>query len=386
MKRISKFCIILLLLFLPATVFAGNEVARSDIYISADEQVDGNLFGAAETIIVDGDVDGDIIVAGGMVVVNGNVAGDVIAAGGQVKIFGPVQGDIRVAGGSVYLDSVVGKNATVFGGDIIFGNDAIIGSSLMVFAGNFDFRGSIGKDMNAVVGAARINGRVGEDVTLKVGDSDQFVLGSQSWIGGDLTYYSDSLAEVTSGATINGEVIQKSFKNKTVKRVKVFGLGLITAWAVFVGIQLIGMLLLGLFLLWAIPKHLEKARKALDSSFWPAFVWGLLAMALTPIVSLLLAFSLIGFPIAMFLMILYVLAGLYGMILISLYLGEKILKKVSKRHWRGVSSYWSMTVGVLVVIIMVNIPILGLLIKCFLVAAGMGGLIAFARIMIKQFR
>ena len=151
-------------------------------------------------------------------------------------------------------------------------------------------------------------------------------------------------------------------------------------------IQFIGMLLLGLLLVWGIPKHLEKARKALDDAFWPSFMWGLLAVVLTPMVAFLLFFSLIGMPIALFLMVLYVLAGIYGMILISLYLGEKILKKVTKRHWRSVSPYWSIVLGVLIVVLLVNIPFLGLLIKCFLISAGMGGLISFARIMIKQFR
>ena len=79
------------------TQLGGKIQSGSQITISAEETVDGDLYASGGRVIVEGSVDGDLIAAAGQVTISGEVTGDLMASGGAVDISGEVGGDARVA-------------------------------------------------------------------------------------------------------------------------------------------------------------------------------------------------------------------------------------------------------------------------------------------------
>jgi len=387
-KIFTLLAVLLVVFSLPSAVLAAK--SKGTIIVPVDETIDGNYFAAGEQVLVDGTINGDLIVAGGVVIVTGAVSGDIIAAGGQVRVLGPVQGDIRLMGGDVQVDSIIGKNVTILGGNVLLGLDSAIGASAVVLAGNLDAMGSIEQNLRAGVGSLKLSGVIKENAWLKVGEPNQFIVQPQAWVGNNLEYTSPTRAEVLSGATINGEVVHTGMKTindqQKKKAAGVLGAVLAIGYITVKLFQLVSLWILGLVLLWAVPKYLLKVNKALQKDFWPSVGRGLVVSFILPICLFVIALTLVGIPVAVLVGALYAVALLCSIIHISFYLGEWVLRKLTKRRWKGVSPHWSMILGVLLFVLIVSIPLIGWLLKWILVSAGFGALLMTWKDDVKKLR
>src|SRR5690606_37458372 len=106
------------------------------------------------------------------------------------------------------------------------------------------------KDIRGAVGAAILDGVVGRDVWLKIGEPDQLVLQPNANIKGNLTYLSPTPATIMSGATINGEVKFHAFSQPAPNRVK----AAVFAFIAFKLILMLSLWIVGLVYIWMLPK------------------------------------------------------------------------------------------------------------------------------------
>lgn len=363
--KIALFALAAVLM--PVSVFAGGKFSKINVYVGADEVIDGNYVAAARTVTIEGTINGDVIVAGRNIMISGAVSGDVIAAGCQVNVSGPVQGDVRLAGCDVTLSGVVGRNATIIAGNVELTKDSSIGWGVMVLADNFQAFGSIAKDLRGKVENALLNGKVGEDVWLKVKGHRGLVIQPGAWIGGDLIYASGSLASIMTGATIIGEVDFKPYPGKYQLQSR-----FTEKWLSLTIIKLIGLWLLGFLLVWLYPKKFAKASKLLHKNFWPHLGWGILAVVLIPIIAFFLLLTMVGWALSFVLAGLYLAAVFIAIVTVSTCFGEWLLKKITGRHWRSVSLYWSMILGVFLFVVATSVPLLGFVLKLLIIATGLG--------------
>lgn len=142
--------------------------------ITLNDDVSGNQYLFGNAITVNGDVNGDLTAFGRSLTINGNVNGDVLFAGSWLLVKGKVDGDIRGAGGQLILD----KNATVTG-DLAGAGYSIEmrpGSSVggqVLAAGGQVILESVAKDAQIATGSLRVNGVVKGDVQASVGTASQ---------------------------------------------------------------------------------------------------------------------------------------------------------------------------------------------------------------------
>jgi len=87
---------ILLMTFTAVPVLAFDARSGDIVTVASGEVIDGDLYVAGGTIIIDGTINGDLIAAGGTITVNGMVDGSIMAAGGTVNINGEVTRAVRV--------------------------------------------------------------------------------------------------------------------------------------------------------------------------------------------------------------------------------------------------------------------------------------------------
>ncbi len=385
----KKLLVALLLLMLPMGAMAGSQLKNNKfVSLAADETIEGNYFVAGERVDIAGTVNGDLIAAGGVVNLTGNVTGDIIATGGTVRVSGTVKGDLRIAGGEVTIASVVGKNATVAGGAVYFDKTSAVGESLAVAGGAVDLLGTVEDNVRVAAGALVIAGSFGENLWAKVGEVDQFVLQPTAAVGGDLSYQSPTAASILSGATVEGQVDYKALEKKSKKAgaaIPVFGIliGLALLWKFSLWL---GMLVLGLLLIHFVPKAIDDINAIIARKFWPSFGWGLLTIALGPILTIVLFSTLVLWPVAVVVLLVYIWTMIAGVLLASIFIGQWCLKKMKGHHLKGVSLRWSLVLGLTLLMIIASLPFLGWLFKLVAMATAIGAGLAYDQKELKRYR
>lgn len=373
--KIKRFFLALaafVLAIVPLTTFAAAK-SQQQVYVGPKEIINQNLYAAGDIVTIEGEVDGDVIAAGGSVRISGPVSGDVIVAGGELQILGPVQGNVRVAGGTVVIDSVIGKNLMVFGGDVELKSNAAVGWESLVFAGNADIRGAIQKTLRAFAGAMLIDAPIGGDVVARIGQPDGLIVSADSVIKGDLTYQAPTPATIVSGAEINGDenfTIVKADNNRIPVRQLLY-----TAGAAFLVVQLVALWIFGLVLIKLAPKFLEKAAKQVQADLWFNLAWGVLWSIISPVFIVVLAISIIGLPISIFLAAILTVTGLVGSIVSSLVVGKQLISWVTKKKFNAISHCQGLILGVFVMLLISLIPVFGSLLKYLIYALGFGAVL-----------
>lgn len=290
--------LVLLALVAAPSARAAEFIEGGDVVIGADEVIEDDLYVAAGNLVVDGTVLGDLVATGSTITVNGRVEGDVLAAGQSIRINGIVQDDVRAGGAVIEL----GENARIAGDAVLAGfslnafQGAQVGGDLVWGGGQALMAADVGDDLLAGTGALQLNGSVGGDAQVSVGGPEaqpssfpmQFIpgmpavptvpsgltFGPSAVIAGNLDYASTQAAnvppEVVAGKVqFTQEVTQQAERRQTLSAVS-FVLGRLR--------RFVGLLLIGLLLLWIARRPLKRAVETLEQQGLASLGWGLLAL------------------------------------------------------------------------------------------------------------
>lgn len=98
-------------------------------------------FGSDIDISEDEVVDGDVVAFGGDIVVDGIVEGNVSALGGRVEVAGEVRGDVVAIGGDVVLEpsAVIAGSAAAVGGEVQRASGAVVRGAVTSGGPDFSF-------------------------------------------------------------------------------------------------------------------------------------------------------------------------------------------------------------------------------------------------------
>jgi hypothetical protein len=331
-------------------------------------ELGGKVRSGQEVTIPAGEtVRGDLVASGGTVRVDGRVDGDLVASGGQVTVAGTVTGDVLVGAGSTTIS------------------------------------GDVGGDLRAGTGQARIEGRVGEDVLLGAG---QATVTSGARIGGDLIFgtgrmrLDGSVAGNVLGSTGNyskgGSV--SGTEQVNVRQPEAAREPTLADRAVDVLRRYVSILVIGVLLLWLLPRVLRGAadatrRRPLLSlgvgilGFFAVIVLLVLVILVTVLVAIVLGLlglgSLTGVTVfggilvAGIIVFLFVLAVAFAaQATVGLALGRLLFRGAggSFPGWLG-----ALALGLLVVVLIVAVPVVGGWLEALVVLLGLGALLLTAR-------
>jgi hypothetical protein len=246
--------------------------------------------------------------------VNAPVKGDVIATGGQITINSDVGGKVVAAGGSIILNGKVGTNAVLAGGTIDLGTLASIGRDATVSGGSVTNAGNVAGKLSVKANTFENRGTAG---TLELEVQNQGPMGTL---------------------------------------LSIFGI-----------LFTIGLFILGLIA----PERYHAVEAELVQSFVVKGIVGFLALIAGFIVTLLLAISLVGLPLAIGIGLLYLAAILVSTLFVASVLGRKAALLLKHR----VSDYVAFTIGFVILAILFRIPILGTGILVIAVSLGFGAIL-----------
>jgi hypothetical protein len=275
-----------------------------------------SVYKAGNTVTVNGIVNGDIFCAGQTITIDATVNGDVLCAGQDINIQGRISGNVRLVGQTVNVGAAVAGSASVAGQSITIENGASIGRDLSLVAETATVSGGVARDVSGAINTATLNASVGRNVSLRV---RHLTLGGSANIQGDLNYTSPSKLQQSSGAKVFGtttyHVAQMTHRNSS---------GLIWAKVFWMfAIMVFGVVLLALF-----PRLFDFWNPAWGPDFWWALLIGFVAMFAVPVISFVLMLTLVGIPLGIIVILLWIVAGFVAMALAAYFLGTQIVPQL----------------------------------------------------------
>lgn len=316
-------------------------------------EINGPLFAAGNGVVVDADVDGDVFIAGQSVTINGTVRGDLLGAAQTVRVNGKVTGDARCAANEIQLYGEIGQSLSAFGAVVRLAEGARVGRDVLVFAGDGSLAGAVGRQVLGSGGTLRLNGPVGGDVHLW--GVDALALGPAAAVGGNLTYSSPKEARIAPGARVSGTTDWERLERKE-KYQHPKGINWVAQFIWFAaGIAVWGLITLMFPRLWP---HLGEI---VGRSTWVALGLGLLLLLVTPPAIVLLLITVVGIPVSLILLAVY-LALLYAAKIIAAdALSRFLMRRLAwENRVHAILPFAAVFAGL---VLLTKIPVIGILVN-----------------------
>lgn len=329
-----------MLLLATGTAAFASSPASSPQSVPAALENDGTgpQFYSGLNIDVQDDVSGDVYASGQSITISGNVTGDVIAAGQTINITGNVDGNVRLAGQDVTISGEVARSGTIFAATTNVTNSGLFGEDLVGAAGDIAINGAVGRDVEVGVGNLTIGGTV----------------------GGNLTYSSDEEANISADA-VSGTVerIAPEPEQEPSAGEKFVG------WLLGLLYALVALSLITVLAGWLFPRLLHRVTDKLLPQPWKALLVGFVASIAVPLVLVLLLATVIGAPLALAGLLVWITLTLATFVFGAYYIGRLVFR--GNQH-----PVVKALVGGLILIVALHIPWLNVLVWLAMVFFGLG--------------
>jgi hypothetical protein len=322
-EMMKKFLILVLLSMLVFPFGVSALVTYSGDSVIINDPVNDDIFATGSTIEVNAPVH-SIVAAGGTITINAPVRGDVVAAGGTVTINNDVGGKVVAVGGSVDLAGNVSTNAVIQGGTV-----------------NIRKSATIGKDASISAGSVRNAGTV----------------------TGTLSVQSPSVENTGSAGTFD----LRSDHSR----------GKLSLWFIplVAFLLIIGWFIIGILLIRIMPVRFLQVESEVRTSTIVRCVAGFAGIIIAFVAFVLLAITIVLFPLAIILGLLVLVGLLIANLFVASSLGRIIFRYLK---WSGTE--WQLfTVGFVVLLILYLLPVINILAFVISVSLGFGAILYAVR-------
>ena len=354
--------IVILSLLITAPAQAAQTRFSDTINLTAEQTINENVLAAGGTVSSASKVSRDLIVLAGDATISGDVSQDLTVFGGTIRITGKVGDDLRVLGGTVNISGKIASDVLAVAGTVVVEQGGEIGGDLEVYGGTVQVAGKVDGELRGNTSTAIIAGTINKNVSI---NSRDIKITKSAELGGDFNYTSDQAATIQSGSIIAGK-ISHNLPQKVAKST--------VAATCF---SALAYILLAIVLILLAPKVAREAKEELAQNFWPSLLVGVLSLVVVPTLFLILLLTVIGSPIAVILIILYGILVYIAKILVGFLLGEKIVTLIDKK--KEVSMVWSVVFGLVILLILFQIPFVGSIINFVATLFGLGGLALYLK-------
>lgn len=328
--------------------------------VAADETVNSSLWVSGRTIDIAGQVNGDVFCAGQNVTVSGTVRGDLLCASQTIVVSGTVTGDVRSLAQTATVSGAVLHNLSAASQSFSQGSKSNIRGDISVAANDILMNGTVGRDAALAAQTITLGGKIGRNVTSTVADLQ---LSRGARIDGNLHYTSEKNVQLASGASVGGKTTKslpvEDQKDGGMPSAAGFGFG-------FFFYALAAGLLISLALVLLLPQAIHAVTSQAVRSPGKTLLVGLLAFILVPASVIILMLTIIGIPLALLLIVAWVLVQALAGVVSAYYLGRMV--------WRGQRNpILIMLAGSILLIVLYFIPIIGFIamVAAMLLGTGM---------------
>lgn len=349
-----------LLLTLCGPAWAGAELQTGgEIRLIAP--VSDGLVAAGCSVSVDAPVAGDVVAAGLDLRTTAPISGDALLAGFDLALKGPVGGDLAAIGFDLSLLSDVAGDAFLNAGELTIDPTARIAGDLVADGGEVTLSGQVEGDAHLTGDRVIVAGRVGGDLEVTSG---MLELRPGATILGDLRHNGPMAVEVPAGVEIGGTV-RHHYQSAPDDGPTILG-SLGKALALF---------LLGVALLWLLPGPVLRAADAMPRHPLRHLLLGGAILLLSPVLLGLLMISVIGIPLGVLMLGLWLLALPVGIVVTGFAVAVKVRQRgLGMEREAAAALLRRYAVAAVVMAALPLVPIAGLFALTLMAAMGVGAL------------
>jgi cytoskeletal protein CcmA (bactofilin family) len=364
LRLVRLVALVALLLALSPSAAAAADIRQGqDITIGTSDTIEDDLYAFGSNIAINGTIRGDLVATGNNISIDGNVTGSVIAAGNSIAIRGQVGGSVRAVGNTIVLDGKVANDLVAAGNELTILSNGRIGRDAIVAAATTTISGQIGRDLQVGGANVKIDGVVGGNVTATI---DRLQITDRGTVGGSLKYTSRNEAQIANASSVKGSIERQAPDNG---RAPLFTgtTALVVEWLK----GLIGLLILGILVVFFFPGFSRRAGEALVRSPWLTLAIGALILIGLPILSIVFfaVGGLIGgWWIGFVVLALFVVVLALSIPVAAVGVGGALLRVAR----RPVPVWLALLIGLVALLLVALIPILGGLVIFCALLFGMG--------------
>jgi cytoskeletal protein CcmA (bactofilin family) len=354
-----------------------------DVTINAPVHED--LYVAGGTVTVNAPVYGDLVVTGGRIDINDSVTHDILLAGGTAVFNGYAGDDIRCAGARLQISKDVGGDLVITGGKITIDKDVIIHGNLLISGGEATLNGTVKGNVNGGAGQFTLNGKIEKEMDCRAGEitvngtvlgetvlaAKIIEIGSTANFHNDVRYWNKEGSLDFKGTIKNGNAAyDPELKMET-------GHWLYLGFASFlILLWYLGAALLMIFILqYLFGVTLQKAAGTALSNSLKSIGFGFLFFIAVPIAVILSFFTIIGVPVGLILLFVYITVLFFSITITSLVAANWINNVYYGSRWKT----WKLVLtafGIFIVLKLASLtPFVGALIMAILVCLAFGAIL-----------
>lgn len=312
--------------------------------VRVDGDINRTTFVAAGDVEVNGTIDGDLFVAAQSVTINGTVKGSIFTASQNITVNGYTENNIYSAGATINVDSQTDGSAFLAGKDIYIKDEATIKNDVFVGAANVNQDGLINGDLSSSSESLSIDGV----------------------IDGDLNYSSPNKADFSSASEIAGKTNWDKTESESSKPMSSVSILLTVLFSILASLVIWLAVRLIRPIFWT-----NVANKILTTPL-EAGGFGVLALMVIPIISMLLMFTVIGIPLSLILLVLYGISIYISKIILAVFIG---LWFQNKFNWSSLQAFWMFLLGLIILSVIGFVPIIGWISRFIIISLGLGSII-----------
>ncbi|HUY13984.1 MAG TPA: zf-HC2 domain-containing protein [Terriglobia bacterium] len=337
------------------------------VTVPPSETVADSLEAGAQYVEIAGRVNGNLIAHGQKITISGTVTGDVITSSQTLDIEGTVQGNVFAWAQFVTVHGKVGQSVHVFAESLEIADGGQVGGDVIAFCQTLNVNGDV--KGGVAVGAANVmlRGNVDHGVYASAG---QVRVASSAHIGQNLVARVHRTRDFSldPGAVVGGKTEVKLSGN----RVSRF---LTLRYYLWRAVELCAVWLTGLVLFWLFPS-LFTGKMENSSDLLKAMGWGFVLLVVTPVAAVMAALTVVGLPLAIMALILWILGLFLVKIFLAPVIGNRLMGTIPGAK---VPFAVPLLLGLVVIFVAVALPYIGKWDSLLVALTGFGLVLSAAR-------
>ncbi len=295
-----------------------NNIVENEVLIREGEEIEGDLWVIGRSVEIKGRIKGDLLIFAEELTVSGQIDGDLLGMVGRTEISGSLRGNLRLLSMVNRINGLVAGNISAVGTELLIEPEAKV-SALWGWYNMANISGEIRESAIVNGNIFNLTGKVGEDLKIR---ANKVFIAENAFIGGNFHYPAGTKPIIESGTQVGG-------------RISEYQLASSTGLPVLKGLWFLGGLFFGVIWLLISPRGWMEIT---ELSFFPwrrVIFLGMGGVFLLPLLSIFFSALLIGLPLGICLLIVFIILLLYGELPSYLLMGRllyRLLWKNKKVH------------------------------------------------------
>lgn len=337
-----------------ATLPAELWLSAGRITLAGQAQDDLFLLGSSDTMQSDG--------TNGVVTLAGECGNDVWALGNIVELSGQIRDHARFLARTVTISGSIARGAFLMGSAVHLTKTSQLDGDAWLMGENLIAEGAVLGRLTMMGQNATLAGTFATNVHVMAQD---IVVLPGTRIAGNLVYRSATELILDKDVKLGGQLIREPMPASP------SGGLFAPLQSVFVQLWLFAAaLVVGAIFFWLFPQVGQQAVVHLVTSFWKCLLVGFFVLALSPMVCLLAAISLVGLPFSLLMMTAMGMLMYLSKLVVAVYIGR--LGLLGRWNARFV---WAFSLGLLLLYIGASAGVAGIIVWFLIVCAGTGSLV-----------